>query len=43
MFEGAFLDMLFDGRMEIRDSECSRAYYLDKDALEKQFKSKNKL
>ena len=38
-FEGAFLDMLFDGRMEIRDSEMFSRYYLDKDALEKQFKS----
>ncbi|MFR2308085.1 MAG: hypothetical protein ACLS6Y_08835 [Streptococcus salivarius] len=31
--------MLFDGRMEIRDSEMFSRYYLDKDALEKQFKS----
>lgn len=38
-FGGAFLDMLFDGRMEIRDSEMFSRYYLDKDALEKQFKS----
>ncbi|MBS4823019.1 MAG: DUF2207 domain-containing protein, partial [Streptococcus salivarius] len=38
-FEGAFLDMLFDGRMEIRDSEMFSRYYLDKDSLEKQFKS----
>ncbi|MFQ9489163.1 MAG: DUF2207 family protein, partial [Streptococcus salivarius] len=33
-FEGAFLDMLFDGRMEIRDSEMFSRYYLDKDSLE---------
>lgn len=38
-FEGSFLDMLFDGRMEIRDSEMFSRYYLDKDALDKQFKS----
>lgn len=38
-FGGAFLDMLFDGRMEIRDSEMFSRCYLDKDALEKQFKS----
>ena len=38
-FEVSFLDMLFDGRMEIRDSEMFSRYYLDKDALEKQFKS----
>ena len=29
-----FLDMLFDGRMEIRDTEMFSRYYLDKDALE---------
>ena len=38
-FEVSFLDMLFDGRMEIRDTEMFSRYYLDKDALEKQFKS----
>lgn len=38
-FEVSFLDMLFDGRMEIRDSEMFSRYYLDKDGLEKQFKS----
>ena len=38
-FEVSFLDMLFDGRMEIRDSEMFSRYYLDKDSLEKQFKS----
>ena len=38
-FGGSFLDMLFDGRMEIRDSEMFSRYYLDKDALDKQFKS----
>lgn len=38
-FEESFLDMLFDGRMEIRDTEMFSRYYLDKDALEKQFKS----
>ena len=38
-FEGSFLDMLFDGRMEIRDSEMFSRYYLDKYALDKQFKS----
>ena len=38
-FEGAFLDMLFDGRTEITDTEMFSRYYLDKDALEKQFKS----
>ena len=32
-------DRLFDGRMEIRDSEMFSRYYLDKDALDKQFKS----
>ena len=38
-FEVSFLDMLFDGRMEIRDTEMFSRYYLDKDGLEKQFKS----
>ena len=38
-FEESFLDMLFDGRMEIRDTEMFSRYYLDKDGLEKQFKS----
>ena len=38
-FEGAFLDMLFDGRTEITDTEMFSRYYLDKDGLEKQFKS----
>lgn len=38
-FEESFLDMLFDGRKEIRDTEMFSRYYLDKDGLEKQFKS----
>ena len=38
-FEVSFVDMLFDGRMEIRDTEMFSRYYLDKDGLEKQFKS----
>ena len=38
-FEVSFLDMLFDGRIEIRDTEMFSRYYLDKDGLEKQFRS----
>ena len=34
-FEVSFLDMLFDGRMEIRDTEMFSRYYLDKDGSRK--------